>query len=65
MSARERYGSLQSLAYPQFGQTILQCASLIRSPQRSQVWTHSRAPGRRVPGDGRGRWSMPLVHYSA
>lgn len=43
---------------------ILQWISSIRSPQRSHVWTQSLTPERAALGDGFGRGSMQLVHYS-
>jgi hypothetical protein len=70
-SASEDHGSLQSREQPQLLQTILHCRSSMRSPQRSQMWTHwapaedgAQSVRTRV-GDGLGRGSMPLVHYPA
>jgi len=62
---RRAQGSLQSRKAPQVVQTILHWRSSIRAPQRSQVCTHSVTPGRAGLGDGRGRWSIRLVHYLA
>jgi len=59
------HGSVQSRYIPQLLHTILHCRSSIRSPQRSHVWTHSLTPGRAALGDGLGRGSMQLVHYTA
>src|SRR5204863_116491 len=60
-----RHGSEQSFVRPQRGQMILQWISSMRSPQRSQLWTHSVTAGREGTGGGLGRGSMQLVHYIA